>query len=278
MNARNVQAVLAAGVQDPSLLSKWQTDPAFLRSKGIDPATMDLAALRKFAGLSIKVKHNGLRFDLPLTFRLMGLAELDIGVFSAYATYCAENGRRLAKTSAERACDLVSFLETWLDPSIKKHSLLWDMIRHEQALAQLKNLTSEISAAPANNPRSPRSTLRGSTVPHVRGHVILHRMQCDPGAIASALFQRPFRLDQIPQEAHFYCYWRAAVADEVHILDLDEFGFYALTLIDGVTSVAELSRRMGGGRRPTQAFLGALQQFADIGILHLHTPRMARKK
>src|SRR5258708_23978482 len=107
MNARNVQAVLAAGVQHPNLLSQWQTDPAFLRSKGIDPATIDLTALRKFAGLSIKVKHNGLRFDLPLTFRLMGLAGLDIGVFSAYATYCAENGRRLAKTSAGIANHLI---------------------------------------------------------------------------------------------------------------------------------------------------------------------------
>src|SRR5438067_124802 len=121
MNARNVQAVLAAGVQSPDLLSKWQADPTFLRSKGIDPATIDLAALRKFAGLSIKVKHNGLRFDLPLTFRLMSLAEMDIGIFSAYATYCAANGHRLAKTSAERACDLISFLESWLDLAQKTH-------------------------------------------------------------------------------------------------------------------------------------------------------------
>jgi hypothetical protein len=267
MNARNVHAVLAAGVQNPNLLSKWQGDPAFLRSQGIAPETIDLAALRKFAGLTVKVRHNGLRFDLPLTFRLMSLAELDIAVFSAYAIHCAATDHHYAKTSVERTCDLISFLEKWLDLNQRKHSLLWDLIRHEQALAQLRRSTAEISANPGDNPRPPR-ILRGSSIPQVRGQVILHRMQCDPGAVRAALFQRPPRLDQIPEEIHFYCYWR--VADEVRILDLDEFGYYALKLIDGIISVAKLNRRMGGGSRPTKAFIGALQQLAAVGVIDLH--------
>jgi|SRR5947209_3792895 len=275
MNARNVQAVLAAGVHSPNLLAKWQQDPAFLRSKGIEPHTIDLAALRKFAGLSVKVKHNGLRFDFPLTFRLMGLAELDIPVFADYATHCAETGHRLAKTSAQRARDLISFLETWIDPGQKKHSVLWDVIRHEQALAQLKGLSTENSVPAADHGRASK-VLRGSSVPHIRGQVILHRMQCDPRAAASALFQRPFRLEQISGEIHFYCYWREAL--DIHILDLDEFGFYALRLVDGVTSVAELNRRLGGGRRPTPAFLDALEQLASLGILYLEPSRTGRKK
>lgn len=275
MNARNVQAVIAAGVQSPNLLAKWQQDPAFLRSKGIEPDTIDLVALRKFAGLSVKVKHNGLRFDLPLTFRLMGLAELDIPVFADYATHCAETGHRLAKTSAQRATDLISFLETWVDPGQKKHSVLWDMIRHEQTLAHLKGLTKE-SSVPAGDQSGASKALRASSVPHIRGHVVLHRMQCDPRAASSALFQRPFRLDQISEEIHFYCYWREAL--DIHILDLDEFGFYALGLVDGVTSIAELNRRMGGSRRPTPAFLDALEQLAELGILYFGPPRKGQTK
>jgi hypothetical protein len=278
MNARNVHAVIAAGVQHPVLLEKWQADPAFLRSKGIAPETIDLTALRKFAGLSIKVKHNGLRFDLPLTFRLVSLSGLDIAVFAAYATYCDVNGHRLAKTSAERAIDLTSFLETWLDLKQRNHRLLWDMIRHEQALAQLAKPAPEIPAVPADHPRSRRSTSRASLVPRVQGHVILHETQCDPQLVKSALFQRPLRLDQIPDEMHFYCYWRGGDTDEVHLLELDEFGYYTLQLVDGVTPVSELNRRMGGGRRPTPAFLGALQQLADIGILHLSTSLIPKKR
>jgi len=278
MNARNVHAVIAAGVHQPNLLAKWQGDPGFLRSKGIAPEAIDLAALRKFAGLTVKVRHNGLRLDLPLTFRLMSLAELGIEVFSAYATQCATNGHRYGKTSADRTCDLISFLETWLDFKQRNHSLLWDIIRHEQALALLRNSTAEIATVSADNVDSPRSTLRGSSVPQVRGQIILHRMQCDPVAVKSALFQRPVRLDQIPEEIHFYCFWRSAVANEVHILDVDEFAYYALQFVDGNTSVAQLNRRMGGGSRPTKAFTRALQQLADIGILDFHTSLKARRK
>jgi hypothetical protein len=55
------------------------------------------------------------------------------------------------------------------------------------------------------------------------------------------------------------------------MLDLDEFGFYALKLIDNVTPLAELNRRMGGGRRPSRAFREAFRQLAAIGILHFQS-------
>jgi hypothetical protein len=101
-------------------------------------------------------------------------------------------------------------------------------------------------------------------------------MRCDPKVVKSALFKRPVRLDLIPEEGHFYCYWRALDADEVHILELDEFGFYSLQFIDGATSIAELSRRMGGGSRPTKAFKMALEQLVAIGILDLQLARKAK--
>jgi hypothetical protein len=275
MNARNVHAVIAAGVHHPTLLAKWQTDSGLLRSKGIAPETIDLPALRKFAGLTLKVRHNGLRPDLPLTFRLMSLAELGIEVFSAYATHSDATGHRYGKTSAERTRDLIAFLEGWLDLTQRNHSLLWDMIRHEQALALLRRSTNEVAAVVPESQRTSQSTLRSATVPRVHGQVILHRMQYDPKVVKSALFKRPVRLDLIPEEAHFYCYWRGTDADEVHILELDEFGFYSLQFIDGATSVAELSRRMGGGSRPTRAFKIALEQLAAIGILDLQVaPRV----
>jgi len=276
MNARNVQAVIAAGVHHPVLLSKWQADSTLLRHKGIDPETIDLSALRKFAGLSVKVRHNGLRLDLPLTFRLMTLAELGIEVFSAYATDCDAKGHHYAKTSAERTCDLMSFLEKWLDLKQKNHSLLWDMIRHEEALARLTRST-EIAPVLVDNSDDRQPVLRSASVPRVQGRVILHRMQCDPAVVKSALFQRPPRLDLIPEETHYYCYWRKG-EDDIQILDVDEFGYYALQLIDGLTSIAELNRRMGGGSRPTQAFKAALQQLAAIGIIGIHGISRARKK
>ena len=36
-----------------------------------------------------------------------------------------------------RAAELISFLGRWLDLLATDHALLWDMIRHEQAIARL---------------------------------------------------------------------------------------------------------------------------------------------
>ena len=57
---------------------------------------LDLDSLRKFAGLAAKIRHNGIRDKLPLTFRLMSVAKLEIEVFAAYAEDCAQNGVRFA--------------------------------------------------------------------------------------------------------------------------------------------------------------------------------------
>ena len=79
VNARQVHAVLAAGVENPTLISRWRAEPARLLRLGIDPECLDLDALWKFSGLTIKVRHNGVRQQLPCTFRLMAAAGLEIG-------------------------------------------------------------------------------------------------------------------------------------------------------------------------------------------------------
>ena len=85
MNARRVHAVLAAGVEDPMLIAGWRTEPARLVRLGIEPESLDLNALWKLAGLTIKVRHNGVRQQLPGTFRLMAAAGLEISLFADYA-------------------------------------------------------------------------------------------------------------------------------------------------------------------------------------------------
>jgi hypothetical protein len=267
MNARNVQAVIAAGLQRPDLILRWREDPLFLSSRGIDPAQIDLTALWHFAGLGIKVRHNGLRLELPLTFRLMRVSELEIVVFSSYATYRARNGLRYAATSAERASDLLGFLEQWLDLGQRSHSLLWDMIRHEMALAELRRSMGNPLVDSQPMALDGASSLSGRSRPLVRGEIILHEMQCDPCLAESALFQRPPRLDQIPFACHRYCYWRAPGAEAVQIFGFDEFGYYTLKMIDGIQSVSDLSHTLTGTRRPSRKFLQALSQLAATGIL-----------
>lgn len=268
MTARRVHAVLAAGVHNPFLITQWQESPQFLLSQGIEPASLDLAALRKFAGLTVKVRHNGLRRQFPVTFRYISLAGIEIDVFASYAIFSAAKRRPYANTPTERARDLIAFLRQWLDFDRPEHAILWDLIRHEQALALLARPPSPASCPPAGGSRvRSQHQARGPSVPGISGEIILHEMRCDPGVVEGLLFQRPPRLREISLGCYYQCYWRMGPGEGLQIIGLDAFGYYLLSAVDGRRSTAELSSRLGGSRRPNRAFLGALNQLAAVGIL-----------
>lgn len=252
MTARRVHAMIAAGVENPLLAAGWA-------AKGTE---LDLDALAKFAGLGAKVRHNGLRQDLPLTFRLLDVAGIAIEVFAAYAAFRAERGGNYAATIEERTRDLIAFLGDWLDRERRDHVLLWDLIRHEEAIARLTKSEPNAGAATAKTP-----ALRGTTVPHIRGRLVLHEMQSDPATVAAVLREKVPPLDRIPFAQRHAGYWRPESAREIRVLDLDAFGFYALSLVDGSRSVAGLSEALVGTRRTSRAFLQLLAQLRDLGIL-----------
>ena len=277
MNARQVHAVLAAGVQNPGLIARWRAEPQLLLGLGIQPESLDLEALWHFAGLTTKVRHNAVRQELPMTFRLMGVAGLEIEIFAAYSAFRASSGCPYAATTAARTHDLGEFLQNWLDVGRTDHALLWDLFRHEQALGLL-NTTETSRESPATtrkralSQRPPTAT----SVPLVRGRVILHEMRCDPLAVTEALRPTVPALQHTTLGTHRYCYWRRDDSTDISILEVDEFAYYALSFVDGRRSVADLSGQMGGGRRPTRAFIRLLTQLASIGILAFAPARRAR--
>ena len=266
MKAGRVHAVIAAGLENPRLLARWQQDPEALRGCGVEPQEFDLDALRKFAGLTAKVRHNGLRADLPLTFRLMNVAGLEIEVFAAYASSRASEGGRYADTPAARARDLLTFLERWLDFERREHALLWDLLRHELALAHLGR-GDEPFGGPGDPARAPTGAARAASVPRVCGRVVLHEMRSDPRRVGAMLREKSPRLDEVELGEFHFCYWRGDTATEIHILQLDELGFYLLTLADGGRTTAEMSRMFGGSGRPAKWLLNALRELAATGVL-----------
>ncbi|HSB11720.1 MAG TPA: hypothetical protein VLM38_19680 [Blastocatellia bacterium] len=268
MNAGRVHAVIAAGLENPQLLARWRQEPELLRSCGVDPDEFDLDALWKFAGLTGKVRHNGLRADLPLTFRLLNVAGLEIEVFASYASLRASEDGRFADTTEGRTQDLLTFLENWLDLDRDDHALLWDLIRHELALTQLSRLAPTVSVIQAGQ-SPPQSVPRGESVPRVCGQVVSLEMRCDPRIVGAMLQEKSPRLDEVPLGKFHFCYWRRDAAPEIHILALDELGFYLIRLADGKRSTADLSRLMGGSRKPARGFLKAVGELAAVGILGL---------
>jgi hypothetical protein len=265
MTASRVHAVIAAGLENPHLLARWRVEPDLLRNCGVNPYDLDLDALWKFAGLATKVRHNGLRDDLPQTFRLLNVAGLEIEVFASYASFCASEGRRYADTAEARAQDLLSFLEQWLDFDRHAHALLWDVMRYELALTRLSRLAAA-PALPSAGSMAQRAT-RATSVPRVCGDIILHETRCDPRAVVATLQEKSPRLTATPLGTFYFGYWRRSAAAEIHILQLDALGFYLVSLADGKRSAADISRMLGGSRRPARGLLKALSELATIGIL-----------
>ena len=263
MTARQIYAVLAAGIENPHLFERWQKNPGSLRAYGIDPDCFDLDALRKFAGLTVKVRHNGLREWLPMTFRLLNVAGLEIEVFAAYAIFRASKNLRYAATTEERTDDLMAFLEHWLNFSNTEHALLWDMIRHEQALAQLNQPAPGEVCMPAVS----EQPLSGASIPGIHGEIILYEMQSNPAEVALELRKSKPQLTTVLLEDHYFCYWRTGEAREIITLELDAFGYYVLTFVNGDHTIGDISYHLGGGHRPTPDFLRAITELAAVGIV-----------
>ena len=247
MIASRVHAIVAAGLENPDLLARWKREPESLRAYGVDPDEFDLDAIWKFAGLSAKVKHNGLRFDLPLTFRFLSLNGLEIEVFGAYAARKGRAGTRYAPTTEGRIIELVDFLRDWLDFNKREHALLWDVIRHETALAQLRYRTS---------------SLKKSRVPHVVGEIILHEMTCDPREVGKLLREKSFDPERVQQRVIHLCYWNPGDPEEICILELDELGYHLLSLVDGKRSLAEF-------KRVSKKLESALNELASVGVIQV---------
>jgi hypothetical protein len=267
VNARQVHAVLAAGVENPMLIAGWRTEPARLVRLGIEPESLDLNALWKFAGLTVKVRHNGVRQQLPGTFRLMAAAGLEISLFADYAAFRKASGQPYGTATTQRTHDVVQFITSWIDPALTVHALLCDIARHEHALVCLNApLSSEVRDGIARQDLE-GGALKASAVPEICGRIMLHEMHCDPLLLAAALRKTVPRLEDLPIEARYYCYWRGRQESEITVLELDEFGYYLLSLVDGRRSVADLSHGLAGRRRPTRQFTRSLAQLKELGLL-----------
>lgn len=272
MSIQRIHAVVAAGVDNPGLITRWRAQPELLRGHGVEPSQIDLDALWRFAGLTVKVRHHALREELPASFRLMNIAGLEIELFASYASERAAQGARLAPTTEGRTLDLLVFLEGWLDRDNTAHALLWDLIRHERALARLARTAPAVGSSPDLRRGEPPTPPATDIVPRIRGAIVLHEMTSDPRVVACALDDGTPDLAAIPRTQSRACYWRTDAGPEVSILQLDELAFGALSLVDGKRTAAEIYRALGGGRRPPPDFLRILGELQTIGIIALRRP------
>jgi hypothetical protein len=185
---------------------------------------------------------------------------MEIEVFGAYTAF--HSGKSLGPTTEARCDDLLRFLEKWLDCDQREHALLWDLIRHELALAKLRKL--ETTAKPSSRAASKMKSL--SSVPHVRGELVLHEMRSDPRLVEEVLRKKKPSFDRIPLDSFYFGYWRFN-GEDIYVIELDALSFSILSAINGKRSVAALSDLLGASRRPPQILLNAFANLATIGII-----------
>jgi hypothetical protein len=258
---------MAAALSNPQMIQRWEEDPDLLRSYGFAPTDFDLNALWKFAGLVIKIRHNGLRSHLPWTFRLLNVMGLEADLFAYYGSYLARKGISLSDSAEGRAKSLGAFVEHWRKSNEEGHSLIWDVLRHELALMHL----SEMFVA------SPKTTIRtfkkrrpsATCIPTVSGSIVLHVMQHDPRSVIEMLHHASPQLQMLHAERVHLCYWKPPEASHINVFQLDELGFYILSCVDGIGSVSDLSYQLTRSRRISSGLLRALTEIAGLGILTL---------
>jgi hypothetical protein len=126
--------------------------------------------------------------------------------------------------------------------------------------------SSDLEALPTPVGRPPPTA---SGVPRFNGEVVLHEMTSDPRAVATALQARTPELAAIPRAPAYLCYWRAEGSRHIAILELDELGFYALSLVDGQRTAGRVYRDLGGAGRVNRTFLRLLGELETLGVITL---------
>lgn len=256
-----VHSVVAAALADPTRLRGWAQDPTALDRLGIDPATIDIEALARFAGLGEKVRHNLTRAMLPMTFRLLTQLGLDIDLFGAYAVSARNPGRGtppLARVDA-----LAGFVDDWAGTDTDR-TLVRDICRHESALATLRATEPTADPAqPAEAAEPPEPDGGPGFVP--RGRLLVRDLTSDPRQLVLVLREQRPRLDTVNRGSWTFVYQREP-AGGLRVVQVDAAVGDLLTVLGDGSSVAALAGRLRT-RPDDAALLDALAQLAEVGLL-----------
>jgi hypothetical protein len=249
ISARRVQATIATCLAEPDRAE------AVAAALG-DP--LDLEAVRYLAGLAEKVRHNGVRADLELTFRLLRLTGLEMELFRDYAPGSARRRARGLTAPADRLAGLVEFADSWAgtDPD---RSLIRDLARYEQILADFR-IPAPTPGVDAGGELGPETVL-------VRlGRMAVLVAGCDPAQVAEVLRAREPELAAVVRRPRVLLYHQAADAG-VRAIEVSSGVPGLLAAVDGVATVRELALRLLGDEAATGMLAAGYAQLRELGLV-----------
>jgi hypothetical protein len=199
-----------------------------------DPCELDAERVRQVTGFITKVRHNPVRFRLPLTMRALAAAGVEIEFFAHHAPAFTA-WRRGGMTDEERTARFVAALRDWLDPALEDHRLVADVLAHELTLAEVAGL------APVAAPAVDSLVHRGSR-PRLRTgvrllHLTVHPPDVASGSAGTASLEP---LDRAPR-----CYAYIPTTAGPRVKNLDPALAPLVECADGSTTVAEMAAALG---------------------------------
>ncbi len=223
------------------------------------PEPLDIEAVSYFAGLAEKVRHNGIRRDLELTFRLLRLSGLEMELFRDYAPASAQRRARGLTSPTERLTGLMDFASEWAGTD-EDRCLIRDVLRHEQIIAGFRR-APKLQAADSGGPVTHESVVS------LHGTVIVVDAVCDPMQVADVLRARVPDLTAIVRRSVLMVYHRAP-SGQVRMIEVSEGVPCLLEAVDGISDVHELGARLLGDGESTDAVVG-YAALCDLGLVRV---------
>lgn len=266
-SARQVHAIIAAGLADPKKLYSWIKNPELLKPCGIDPYDLDLKSLWRFSGLTTKVRYNDLRRILPMTFTFLSNTGLEFEIFADYAIPAAELRTAGKNTVSDKLQGLFEFIEGWVDLRIHNHSLLWHILQHEVTIAQIRNIAKQ--EVILVNSKCENYEFKINDIPIIRGMLRLFELRFDPRMIFDTLRRKPNELSSLQLHPVRLGYWWDGESSEINLLELDESTFHILGLIDGRRAVRDIVQILADqeNHHAEDTILEFMSQLANICLL-----------
>lgn len=263
MSGRQVHAVLAAAMADPSLLNSWRHGRDALSDFRIEE--LELEKMWRFCGLVTKVRHNDLRLELPLTFRLLDDFQLSIEAFAEYSIRAAALRRSGQNSKLAKCLTFTDFLEGWLDASSPPHLFIRDMVRHESAIMQLQTISSD--SLVTQEQMNSQSVTLCSTPIHVMGFVF-RELGCNPLAVGRTIYSGGDSLS-VARSQQFWGYCKQATNASIDIVELDELTFKLLCVIDGSLTLPEIAAALSqsGTVYAAEDLCYPVQELVGLGLL-----------
>lgn len=247
---------MATCVADPDRLAREAATPPAQRPASL--RDLDLDSLADFTGLTEKVRHNQIRADLEMTFRVLRLTGQEIRLFRDYAPTSLRRRAQGLTSPIDRLNGLVEFTQTWAGTDPERRLVL-DILRYEHTLAVFtRDSTVDDDCRPTQLVPDSVLALHGRCIPVVT--------TCDPVAALEVLRAGEPDLDSIERRRHDLVYHRSP-SGRIRVLEVEPGARTLIEAVDGQASVRQLTERLLGEDDYLSAVRDAYQMLTDLGVL-----------